>query len=326
VSSLPEEIGGYFELELHKSNCHYSGVLALNSARNALVYLIKSRGIRNLFMPYCNCRVVANAITRFCPDTAIHYYHINIDFSPKLGEVPIGSYIYYVNYYGLKDDIPVQLYNYHVILDNAQAFYSLPLEMGDTIYCPRKFFGVSDGGYLHSTARLDIALERDTSWENSLHLLKRIDCGASEAYADFQSADLALTGRPLKRMSRFTERILNSIDYATVKKTRLANFNFLHSYLAEKNSIKDLIVRALTNHDFGPLCYPLYTFNADQIRKKLISEKIYIPVYWPELRESSVLNRDELNLVNNIVCLPVDQRYNEKTMSKTIDLLRGLVL
>jgi hypothetical protein len=299
----------------------YHDLIALNSARNALVYLIKAKKIKAINMPYFNCRVVADAVNHFCPETSIHYYHVDTHFVPIYNGAPSGIPMYYVNYYGLQKHVFQNLVNDHLILDNSQAFYSPPVNYGDSIYCPRKFFGVSDGGYLHTTARLDIALERDTSWEHSLHLLKRVDCGASAAYADFQAADSNLTGRPLKCMSRLTESILNHIDYALVKKTRLSNFNFLHRYLAERNSITELIDRALTDHNFVPLCYPLYTLNAEQIRKNLISEKIYIPVYWPELRESSLLNRYELNLVTNVICLPIDQRYGEREMLRIVSLL-----
>jgi hypothetical protein len=321
-----KEIGGYFELELSSGCEMYSDLIMLNSARNALVYAIKAGRIRAIRMPYYNCHVVVDAINRFCPETSIHYYHVDSSFIPIQEGVPSGIPLYYVNYYGLQTDVVQHMGKDHVILDNSQAFYSSPIPNGETIYCPRKFFGVSDGAYLSTNVRLKDSLEEDTSWEHAIHLLKRIDCSASSAYEDFQAADASLSGRPLKLMSRLTRRILGGIDYVTVRESRLSNFNCLHECFAKDNLLTVLIDKALSDHEFVPLCYPLYALNAEQIRTKLISKKIYIPVYWPELRESSLLTDNERKLVNNIVCLPIDQRYDEKEISKIIDILSGLIL
>ena len=59
----------------------------------------------------------------------------------------------------------------------------------DTIYSPRKFFGVSDGGYLYTNHYLDQFLEKDVSSYSSRQLLGRIDKSATLFYADYQKSE-----------------------------------------------------------------------------------------------------------------------------------------
>ena len=47
-----KEIGGYFGLEEFTDNSMYSDLVAVNSARNALLYVLKARKIKKLFLPY----------------------------------------------------------------------------------------------------------------------------------------------------------------------------------------------------------------------------------------------------------------------------------
>jgi hypothetical protein len=64
--------------------------------------------------------------------------------------------------------------------------------------------------------------------------------------------------------------------------------------------------------------------NASRIRTALIQRKIYVPVYWPELRGSSVLSSDEQMFVDDILCLPIDQRYGEAEMHRIARLVNEL--
>jgi hypothetical protein len=316
------EIGGYFELELRAGQGLHADLIALNSARNALVYLIKAKNIRAINMPYLNCHVLTDAIKRFCPETAINYYHVDECFMPIINSVITGAPLFYVNYYGLQVHALRKLENINMILDNAQAFYAPPLLNGDTIYCPRKFFGVSDGGYLRTNAVLDQLLEFDTSWEHAAYLLKRIDCDASSAYHDFQTAEAALAGKPLMKMARLTQRILSGIDYVLIKKVRKNNFILLHQRLGKQNELFSLIESVFESDSFVPFCYPFKTKNAEVIRSKLIENKIYVPTYWPDLMNLSDLNDVEHSFVKDIVCLPIDQRYGEAEMMRIIQYLR----
>ena len=312
-----KSIGGYFELELNQGKALHNDLVAVNSCRNALVYIVKAKGIRVIYLPYFNCKVVFETLSKFCPETEIHYYHIDSFFRPRIDTVDINQWIYYINYYGLQEGVIQELPYHRIIIDNAQAFYSPPAKNINTIYSARKFFGVSDGGYLSTSSILDQTLQHDTSWENSQYLLKRIDCGASAAYEDFRFASGRLAGRPLMKMSLLTQAIMSGIDYDLVKRKRKRNFKILHSFFSRINKLSAAINISVELDSFVPLCYPLMIASSKDVRKHFIENNIYIPTYWPELKDSMELNNDELDFVNHIICIPIDQRYEDSHM-KTI--------
>ena len=63
------EIGGYFGLEASVGREYYPNLIALNSARNALVYLCKAKKIEKLYLPYFLC----DSILEICKRENILY-------------------------------------------------------------------------------------------------------------------------------------------------------------------------------------------------------------------------------------------------------------
>ena len=125
-------------------------------------------------------------------------------------------------------------------------------------------------------------------------------------------------------MSRLTRQMLSSIDYVSVRERRVANFNCLHKYLSGRNEMSLAIELGVVSGTFVPFCYPFKTQKADVLRTRLIENKIYVPTYWPELRNSPDLNHAEQSFVKDIICLPIDQRCDEADMMRIIEHLKGL--
>lgn len=316
-------IGGYFELELPVGQELYPNLIALNSARNALIYVVKAKNIKTLMMPHLNCPVVVDAVRRFCPEVAIQYYHVNAQLVPLLDKVPNAVVLYVVNFFGLQDALVDSLAGQPHILDNAQALYSSPLPGIDTIYCPRKFLGIGDGGFLSTNTELRETLDFDTSWRRSGFLMRRIDCGPSDGYDDFRKADSELVGQPLRKMSNLTKRILSGIDHSRIKTVRHRNFAQIHARLGEQNALRELIERAMNHPRFVPFFYPFMTKEAAALRARLIANKVFIPVFWPDLKASTELHPAERRFVEDVVSIPVDQRYGESEMSRILELVGG---
>jgi hypothetical protein len=72
----------------------------------------------------------------------------------------------------------------------------------------------------------------------------------------------------------------------------------------------------------GLVSHPYMTDNAESLRKQLIENKIYVPIYWPELKTSSELSEFESRFVRQIVCLPIDQRYGSEDMMGIANFLK----
>ena len=74
-----KEIGGYFGLEQLVSNEYYKDLIPLNNGRNALLYLLKVRNIKKLYIPYYLCNSVSDICIR--NGYKFEYYKIDAEFS-----------------------------------------------------------------------------------------------------------------------------------------------------------------------------------------------------------------------------------------------------
>ena len=160
-----KEIGGYLELKQYNLPMLHENAILLNCGRNALAYIIRARKIKKIYIP----RFLCGCIEAVCKKEGaqVFYYSVGMDFLPEKMDVADESWLYLVNYYGQLSngeiDKIVKEYK-NVIVDNAQAYFQSPIKGVDTIYTCRKFFGVSDGAILYTSAALDEAISQDKSY------------------------------------------------------------------------------------------------------------------------------------------------------------------
>lgn len=317
-------IGGYFSLELpvvKRDYIHKNGIY-LNSGRNALEYILKSiSDIKSLWIPYYTCDVVLEPLRKL--NISYSFYSIN-DFLELADDIKLGAneYILVTNYFGIKDayirDLSAK-YSNRLIIDNAQAFYAMPLDGVKTIYSPRKFVGIPDGGIAYMENGLDINdFEQDISYNRCSHLLKRLDLGAEAGYAEFRENSHLLKKQPIKRISNLTLIMLSSIDFDSIKKQRKENFKRLHENLSGINQlhIPDMDTFAC------PMVYPFYSSDSS-LKKRLIEKKIFVATYWPNVMEWCKSMDIEYQLANQIIAIPIDQRYGIEEMDYIIKIIEG---
>lgn len=303
-----KEIGGYIELEQYHLPMLHDNAIALNSARNCLAYLIKARKIKSILLP----RFLCDSVDKVCrrENVCVRYYSINESFMPQDISLLENEWLYLVNYYGQLTNSDIEMfYNKYnrVIVDQVQAYFQMPVGKVDTIYTCRKFFGVSDGAFLYSEVKLDEELSQDISYQRMNFLLGRYEKTASEFYKEYVSNNDIFEKEPIKIMSKLTDNLLRAIDYETVKNIRTTNFTILHKEFQSINKLKLKIPK-------GAFMYPLYIPNGEIIREKLCSEKIYIPMLWPDVLDCCSDNSIEFDMARNILPLPVDQRYGLSEM------------
>ena len=305
-----EEIGGYIEFEYNHGMMLHENSIHLNCGRRAFSYLVRSRNIKKVWIPRFSCDSVIEPFRK--EKCKIDFYSVDIDFCPMIDNIPNEDWIVIINYYGQIDNNKIkQIKESHpnIIFDNTQAYFQLPLPGVDTVYTCRKFFGVSDGAFLYTDKILEDKFITDESFERMTYLLGRFEKNASEFYSLYDKNNSLFDDEPIKKMSRLTENILHGIDYFFVAKKRRDNFEFLHSELKHINQLK------LITPD-GPFMYPLFLNNGQEIRKFLISKKIYIPTLWPNVLEYCSESDIEFNMAKNILPLPVDQRYSIEHMKR----------
>ena len=312
-----KEIGGYLEFE------HYSGVmlheeaLKLNSARNALAYLIKAKEIRKIILPKLLCDCIEDICAEY--GVQIRYYHVGFDFHPEQVSSDQDEWVYIINFYGqLKDNEIRDLHTKYerIIIDNAQAYFNDPIEGIDTLYSCRKFLGVPDGGLLYTDAHIDETVENDLSHQKLAFLAGRLEKSASEFYDQYVINENHFYGDSLKLMSLFTENILHSFDYDHIRSVRENNFKYLQSNLEGINQLNIVAPK-------GPFMYPLMVDKADELREYLISNKVYVPVLWKNVIEDNAESTTEYSLASKCIPLPVDQRYGIEDMKRIVELINN---
>ncbi len=308
------EIGGYIELDTYQLPMLHDGALALNCGRNALAYLLKARNIKRLWVP----KFICDSVTGVCEREEVPYsfYSIGLDFLPAQ-EIPLGEgeWFYLVNYYSQLDNKKIaEFVNKYqrVIVDHAQSYFQEPLDEVDSLYTCRKYFGVADGAFLFTDARLDDELPQDESFERMHFLLGRFERTASEFYSEYVANNDLFVTEPIKRMSKLTENLLHGIDYERVKAAREYNYLYLHKALGSINGLR-------LGEKPGTFMYPLLLENGAEMRKKLLQKKIYIPTLWPDVLEWCGENETEYQMAKNILPLPIDQRYCAEDMKYLVN-------
>lgn len=301
------EIGGYIELDTYGLPMLHQDAIALNCGRNCLAYLLESRRIRKIRLPYFLCDAVTGVCRR--EGVAIRQYHIGTDFRPKDDlELEEDEWLYLVNFYGqLEESVLMNhvLKYGRVIVDQAHGYYEKPIPHVDTIYTCRKWFGVSDGAFLYTDVLLERPLPQDESWSRMSFLLGRYERPASEFFREYQENNKRFDEDPIKRMSKLTMNLLHGIDYEDVRRRREENFTYLQDKLEKYNQ---LTLRP------GLFMYPLMVENGAAIRRKLLEEHLYISKLWPSVKAVVQPESAEYRMAENILPIPIDQRYRISDM------------
>jgi len=316
-----KEIGGYFELQLRKGEHYHKGAIRLNTARNSLEYILRAKKYRKIYIPYLNSEVIWEPIKKLGID--YEFYHVDFRLNPVFDkELGKDEVFFFSDTFGIKPmavPVLIERFGKQLIVDNTHAFYSLPYPGVDTIYSPRKFFGLPDGAYLYTDTLLDQDFEQDMSLNHMAHLMKRIEYGsASAAYQDYLDYCASLVNQPIKKMSNLASALLANIDYENLRTRQINNFKLLHSLLGKENKFQ------YDNfpEDTCPLSYMFYS-EEPGLRKRLIDNKIYVSTYWKEVLNLVDKDSVEYKLVNHLLPLPCDHRYDENDMRRIKDVING---
>lgn len=320
--SNDQAIGGYQALELPSIGENVaSGMIRTNSARSAIKLVLSCLDVRKVWLPAYTCDAVVEAARDV--GLAIEFYQLDSSFEVESSlQLKGDELILIVDYFGLCTEAVKcsrsRFAHSQTIVDCSQSFFSEPTEALATIYSPRKFFGLPDGGLLYSNdPRIKQPEQRDESSESRMaHLISRITNSPEAAYQKYLEAEQAISKLPVQGMSHLTERLLQSVDYQRARTTRTSNAQYLHEHLGQYNQLNLNI-----DETIAPLCYPFLPSVKAASKADLIKGRIFVPTYWPEVLDRVEEGSFEWNLVTNGLFLPCDQRYNEDDMDRLISLL-----
>ena len=324
-----EAIGGYFGLDLPDFGEPYPQAIRYQSARAAIRAVLECNGIRRAWIPAYVCDSVLCAaqqagveVCSYMLDDALYPHQLPATLADD-------EVVLYVNYFGLCQSAVIRLQTQfpaeRLIIDNSHAMFAPHSGVLATVYSPRKFAGLPDGGLLlHSpTLRIIAPVTEDTgSFERMKFLLLRAACSAREGYAAFNEARNSLNGLPPLAMSRLTQRLMRSIDWQQAKVRRHDNFAIMTHMLGDLNRLH----WAPTDDDV-PLCYPLALQGVDvaAIKASLAAQDIFTATYWPDAMSRIRPGSIEATLVHDTLFLPVDQRLDvaqaEMAARRVLELL-----
>ena len=315
-----KEIGGYLELERFNGSEYHEKALRFNTVRNSIEYILTIRKYKKIYIPYYMCDSIRNMLEKI--GFSYEYYRINMHLEPIIKkDISNTDVILIVNYFGAFDNDTIRQIckNYsNIILDNTHAFFQEPIKGVDTVYNCRKFFGVADGAYLYveGDASAYEKLPYDYSTERMEHVLGRYELSAEKYFKKFQDSDNSLDNQSIKKMSRLTQNLLKGIDYYTALKKRKNNSDILDQELD--------IINKFPLNTIGTYMYPLLVDDGSDVRKKLIKKKIFIPTLWPNVLMECSRDSWEYYLANNLLPLPIDQRYSNEEMHYVVSVIKEI--
>jgi hypothetical protein len=316
-------IGGYMEIALaERGSAPYPQATAFQSARAALFALLKVGKPRRIWMPRLICDSMIAPSTSAGVD--VEFYDLTPDLRITEHVKPDRlDWVLYANYFGICGHASVDALSrfgpQRLIMDHSQAFYAAPPPCLATIYSPRKFFGLPDGGLLVTQVPVPQPAQTDTrSVERTKHLLLRLDDSPEAGYRDYRIAEETLEDFQPRGMSVLTRKLFASYDVDEARDRRNKNFRRLHALLGKRNTVP----LALADVD-GPLCYP-YGGERPALRAALMEQRVFVPSYWPEVLGRVARQSVEDYWVTSVLALPCDQRYGDGDMTRMAGLVQSL--
>jgi dTDP-4-amino-4,6-dideoxygalactose transaminase len=341
------ELGSEFNLDMHdlkifqNSFFKYIGNMQyclFDSGRSALKAITRVLGDGYVLMPEYICESV---IKCFSIDQIIFYKlkeNLQIDANDLLNKINSNTaVVYLMHYFGsLQPENVLSLlraekekYGFTIIEDTTHSIFSKKQTVGD--YCVaslRKWFAVPNGGvlysdnplYLNSYDEIRRSTDNDKAYAmmlKTLYLNGQLDCN-SEYRKIFAACEEKLdTQKNIRRISDFSEFLLSCNDVYDMVKKRKSNLNRL------KNKLSNIKMKQICNFTEKdcPFTLPVMVPDRDDFRKYLMENKIYCAVHWPFDGLAPRERPLAFALSNNMISLPIDQRYKEEEMAYLLKVI-----
>ena len=208
----------------------------------------------------------------------------------------------------------------------------------------RKWHAIPDGGVLAAISSKAQKLKLiEKLNENDEYLKLRLEAQAQKRrYLDVENEVLEMKEKFIElfeksesilnqqrfyySMSNYTRKRMLGIDWDKIKKRRRDNYLELKKKLGYISEIE--VVDVILDEDVIPLYCPIYVRGdyRDDLRKKLRSKGIFLPIIWPEPRVVKECVDIEVSWIyEHILAIPCDQRYDSEDMRNIVEQIRGIM-
>lgn len=196
----------------------------------------------------------------------------------------------------------------------------------------RKWFAIPDGSFLIGNITIDNELEENVQFvqpmSDAMYLrgvfLHTGDVNIKEVSRRIGNIAIRqISGEIVPhRISDFSISLLSNIDIEETKKKRYENYQYLYKSLEGNGGCRP-VERGLEEVTCAPLFFPVYVNDRASFQKKLAQQEVFAPVLWPVHTDSVLINDQIKKIYDNILMLPIDQRYGEEDMQRMIDVIKS---
>ncbi len=222
-----------------------------------------------------------------------------------------------------------------IIEDRTQCLYS-DIELLDAdffVASLRKWHGIPDGGILvckegvidGKPLNVDVELEQakvDAGHAKYNYLFHHI--GEKDSFLEkFRKAEDILDNRSQKyKISPFSYAMQASLDISGMKQKRRRNYAMLTKGIRSVEGIESVFPEL--QKGVVPLYCPIMVTERQHIQKFLCDRGIYAPIIWPKPDMLPDISGNRSKLYQNMLCIPIDQRYGEEDMDRIVNVLSGV--
>lgn len=304
------------------------GLLLVN-ARSAIWFITRHLAPRIVWLPSFLCGAICEAVSK--AGAEVRFYPMDYDLRMAsdlwIDEVDQEDIVVFIDYFGFPcDPLPVQTAKSRgaiVVRDACQALLTPAASDYDfTVFSPRKFFGLPDGGILVDhyarIPRPDIVPAAPTEWVEAALTASRLRRDFDEKggenlwYGVFREVERdAPVG--FHAMSSLSQSLLNDdLERQASSERRRRNYAILLEQLRSLALYPELPASAV------PLGFPIRHPEREALRDRLIANRIYPPVHWhlADVVPQGFAASHELS--SRILTLPCDQRYGATDMQRLI--------
>ncbi|MEE1250760.1 MAG: DegT/DnrJ/EryC1/StrS family aminotransferase [Lachnospiraceae bacterium] len=312
----------------------------VDSGRSAIKMLLPKIKKKKILLPMYICKSVVDC---FSQGFEIQYYKLDMQLKinrrslENLMDENVGM-VYIMHYFGKlqeENDLTYikqmqQRYHFFILEDTTHSFLTQKETIGDYQVCSlRKWFAVPDGGVLYTrNAKINQKMQlkenalsgkvAEAMILKNLYINKQVDCNDSYRKIFVEQEQKLDSQREICHISELTSVLLECMDYEEIAQRRKKNWDYLYGHLKNKK-IKPMYPEKAI--DFVPFVFPILTEERNAFRKYLIEHNIYCAIHWPIETEKQRAIEENSLLEQQILSLPIDQRYTEREIDYLIQVV-----
>lgn len=220
-----------------------------------------------------------------------------------------------------------------IIEDLTQSMYSKIERLPADYYVGsiRKWCGVVDGGFAvckegkfidHPTA-IDTNIESYTRKASELKLryMNGENVDKAEFLSNYRTAKDCIDNQDIRyAISPLSQSIQCNLDLDVLSAKRRENFRTLLNGIKGIDGIKPVFTDVPSFN--VPLYFPIICDDRKKLQSLLAKHDIYAPIIWPKEDDCPPVNTEANFLYENMLCIPIDQRYDTDDMLRIVSIIK----